>query len=178
MNKKIKELTNGFSLFELLVTISILGIIVVVGTGLFFSLIKGSTKSEVLGMVKHNGDYALSVMERMIRNSREILECETDHIKIKNPDGGETNFLFCGDPNYLIASESGTLECDDEEIARARIISDEVSLLNGAFTCTAGDEFQPYVVGINFNLTQAEIATRPEEEALVEFKTTVTARNY
>lgn len=169
MNKK----ETGFTLVELLVVISVLGIMAVMALQIFLSLIRSSTKTEVLGRVKQNGDYALSVMERMIRNSREILECDTDHILIKNPDGRESNFRFCGDPDFLIASESGDLECGE-----VRLTSDQVRLASGAFSCTAGGEFQPDVVGISFTLSQSEETTRAEETVSLGFQGSVTTRNY
>ena len=60
---------KGFTIIEIVVVVGILGVIAVIGTNMFFTVIRGSNKSKNLTTVKQNGEYALSVMERMIRNS-------------------------------------------------------------------------------------------------------------
>ena len=169
---------NGFTLIEIMVVVVILGVLAVVGSGAFFSILRGSVKTRMLQTVKQNGDYAISVMERMVRNARRIEEIDGQHIKIKNPDGGTTTFRCCGgSPNFLIASESGTLTCES-----ARLTSSEVKVENCGSVFTLVDlgqpEIRPAVVKINFNLSPEVSSTRPEEQATVNFQTTVTLRNY
>ena len=163
---------NGFTLIEIIVVVGILGIIAVIGSGAFFSILRGSTKTKTLQMVRQNGDYAISVMERMIRNARVLISPTTDStvtsITIKNPDGGETTFSCEGNP-ATIASNGASL------------LSNEVNVndCNDIFEVTVGQVgIKPAVIKINFNLTQAGTAIRPEEQALINFQTTVTLRNY
>jgi len=162
---------NGFTLIEMMIVVSLLGIIAVVGSGAFFSILRGSTKTKTLQMVKQNGDYAISVMERMIRNARALVSPTEDStvtsIKIKNPDGKETTFS-CGGPQATIASNGASL------------LSSEVKVNNcNIFEVTVGQpEIRPAVVKINFNLSPEVSSTRPEEQATVNFQTTVTLRNY
>jgi len=164
---------KGFTLIEILVVIGVLAIIVVVGSTSFFNLLKGSTKTRTASLVKQNGDYALAVMERMIRSGKIIentevppQECESggmSKIKILNPDGGETEFSCEGD---AISSNSATL------------ISSQVKVANGncSFNCQRTNIFEPDVVTINFTL-QAQEDVRPEEKVSIVFKTTVVLRN-
>ena len=169
---------NGFTLIEMMIVVSLLGIIAVVGSGAFFSILRGSTKTKTLQMVKQNGDYAISVMERMIRNARRIEEIDGQHIKIKNPDGETTTFRCCGSsPNLLIASESGNLTCESARLTSSGVKVDSCS---SVFTLVdpGQPEIKPAVVKINFNLSPAVSSTRPEEQATVNFQTTVTLRNY
>jgi len=178
---KRNQLQNfpGFTLIEILIVVGVLGVIVGAGSTMFFSVLRGSTKTKVLQMVKQNGDYAISVMERMIRNARSISGGGSS-ITIVNPDGGTTTFNCCGsNPNFLIASESGTLRCEE-----ARITSSEVKVNNcsNVFEVTPGIlGLRPAVVKINFDLSRAEqagVTFRPEEQAVVNFQTTVSLRNY
>jgi len=163
---------NGFTLIEMMMVVGILGIIVVLGSGAFFSILRGSTKTKTLQMVKQNGDYAISVMERMIRNARALVSPVSDStvssITIKNPDGGETTFSCEGDP-ATIASNGASLLSSEVEV-------DDCANIFDVAVGQAG--IKPAVVEINFTLTQAKTTNRPEEQAEVNFQTTVSLRNY
>lgn len=167
---------KGFTLIEILVVVGILGLIAVIGTNMFFSILRGSTKTRVLAEVKQNGNYALSVMGRMIRNSKGITSSCTSNmqtITIKNPDREETTFDLS---ETRIASKSalgtGYLTSDKVRIDKTDPVNKPYR-----FDCvsTAGS---PEVVTIRFTLSQPGVATRPEEQAAVDFKTTVSLRTY
>ncbi|HUS59770.1 MAG TPA: type II secretion system protein [Nevskiaceae bacterium] len=172
----MKKNADGFTLIEILVALGILVIILVVGSNMFFTILKGSSKTKILTEVKQNGGYVINVMERMIRNAKKIETCESgmSKLKITNPDDGITTFHCCGSP-LMIASKSGSLTCE-----QARLTSNKVqvsSSCNDFISCTQAVGGPP-VVTINFTLQQAGTAARPEEEALVNFQTAVTLRNY
>jgi len=162
---------NGFTLIEMMVVVGVLGIVAVVGSGAFFSILRGSTKTKTLQAVKQNGDYAMSVMERMIRSARSLISPTTDSIvssiTIKNPDGGETTF-FCGGTPATIASNGASLLSNEVKVSDCNI-----------FEVTRGQlETKPAVVKINFNLSPTGTLNRPEEQAEVNFQTTISLRNY
>ena len=164
---------SGFTLIEIIVVVGILGIVTVMGTNLFFSILRGSTKTKILQLVKQNGDYAISVMGRMIRNARSV-NGGGSSITIVNPDGMPTTFS-CGDIDIPLDGKS--------EIASngARLISNEVKVENcsGIFSVTPGEVgVSPAAVTINFTLSQAGVTTRLEERASVSFQTTISLRNY
>lgn len=166
---------KGFTLVETMITITLLAVAVVLGNRLFFSVLKGTNKSDQLTLVKQNGDYALSVMSRMIRNARLIENCTSDTIEIENPDEAAnpantwTKFIFDSSNKY-IASESSSLLG-----ANARITDTGVELTAGSFTCTLGSNDEPSQVTINFTLEAPGL--RPEEKASANFQTTVEMRN-
>lgn len=163
---------RGFTLVEILVATGLLVILAVVGSTLFFSLMRASTKTKTLELVKQEGNYALSVMERMVRNAKRVNRCAADSLEIENPDGGETTFRFCSDPG-LVASESGSLSCQ-----QARLTSSKVEA-SGFFDCTPpAEEVDPWVVGIEFNLEWSQESPRLEETTAINFQTTVTVRNF
>lgn len=151
---------NGFTLIEMLVVIGIFGILAFIGSNMFFTILKSSAKTRVLAEVKQNGNYALSVMGRMIRNAKSIEDCPGDSIRIENPDRDNTTFSCSGG---RIASNS------------ANLTSDKVAVTGCNFSC-AGTI--PEVVTISFTLSQSGTTTRPEEEAMIDFRTTVSLRTY
>lgn len=169
--------TQGFTLIEILVSFAVLVVIVMVSSNLFFVLLRGSTKAKTMQIIKQNGDYSLSVMTRMIRNARSIGTYTSSSLPIINPDG-ETTTFSCGDVdsdgNNEIASQSGSL------IPPPSLISNEVKVVNcNVFTVTEGEPgIRANTVAIDFDLSQASVTDRPEEQALVKFKTTVSLRNY
>lgn len=155
---------RGFTLIEVIMIVFILGIVVVVGGNLFFSVLKGASKAEITKEVKQNGDYAIGVMERMIRNAQEIVpnSCSGGSIQIKNPDGYFTTFSFSG---TRIASNS------------AYLTSENVKLVTGSYSFSCSQTV-PLTVTISFTLSQTATTTRPEEQAQVPFQTTVSLRTY
>lgn len=163
---------KGWTLIEILVVIGILGVIAIIATNLFFSILRGSTKTRVLTEVKQNGNYAINVMERMIRNAeKDSLRYDAGEgkwIEIKNPDGGTTLFT-CPDSNNMIASNGASLTSNKVRVEDC----------TSTFTVAPGvEDVRPPAVTIDFTLMQAGTTTRPEEQASVNFKTTVILRNY
>lgn len=179
---KMKK-NKGFTLIEILVTVGVLGIIAAFGTQMFLSILRNSKKTQVLTEIKQNGDYAINVMERMIRNAEKIIEPDdtcsscnghcsscTD-IKIKNPDRSSTVFRCSSSPNNITLSTNGGPP-DDLINSKA-----DVDFCN--FNVTKGGVgVNPDTVVISFTLSEPGVVTRPEDRALIEFKTSVTLRNY
>ncbi|MDP3955262.1 MAG: prepilin-type N-terminal cleavage/methylation domain-containing protein [bacterium] len=163
---------HGFSLIEVLMVVFVMGIVVVVGSQLFFSVLKGASKTELVKQVKQNGDYALGVMERQIRSAKSIKECTPTSLRIVNQDDNETVFtcLLQDDVNK-IASNSSTLT------------GNSVTLGSGAcpgsllFDCN-GATLTPPKVTVTFSLYQKGSSTRPEEQAQLFFQQTISLRTY
>jgi len=166
--------TAGFTLVEVLVVILSFGILAVAGSSLFISILKGAAKAEIEKEIKQNGDYAINVMERMIRNAREIVNCSSSSIRIKNPDGGYTTFnCRVNDQVASIASNSAFLTGKNVTLDS----NGEANCSSGnlTFSCTSGN---PPTVGISFTLYQKGSSVRPEEKAQAKFETTVSLRTY
>lgn len=172
--------TNGFTLIETLVVISLMGIILVGGGGLFFNIMKGASKAEVEKEVKQNGNYAMAIMERMIKNSRGVTDCpnSNDSLTIKNIDTGLTTFkIEVINEVPKIASASGTGE-------NLFLTGDNVRVTSLTFACIREPLTSPNVtdirrVEINFSLIPTSGSKEaPETYAEINFQTSVSLRNF
>lgn len=63
---------KGFSLLEILVVVSVIGIIAGITSDIFIQIIKSSNKANIITEIKQNGDAVLNQLERIIRNAEEI----------------------------------------------------------------------------------------------------------
>ena len=163
---------KGFTLVELLVAIGILGVVGGIATIILFTTLRSASKSDIMREVKQNGDYAISVMERMIRNATGVESTclgSGTSLTINNPDGRTTTFSLGGTSNIQIASVSA--------LGTGFLTNEKVAATGLNFTCSRTPG-KPDVVSINFTLSQPGTPTRPEERALINFQTTVSLRTY
>lgn len=65
---------NGFTLAEILVTIGVASVILLILTEIFFSSLRGGTKSQLLTILDQTGKSILDNMDKNIRNS-ELVMC-------------------------------------------------------------------------------------------------------
>lgn len=171
--------TNGFTLIETLVVIFLMGIILVGGGGLFFNIMKGASKAEVEKEVKQNGNYAMAIMERMIKNSATsgIILCDPNFLIVQSVDGGKTKFQLNIDK---IASSSGEPLYDNH----LYLTGDNVKVTSLTFACVRKPLASPDVkdirrVEISFSLTPAGGSKEaPETYAEINFQTSVSLRNF
>ncbi len=173
----MKKKSLGFTLIETLVVIFLIGIVLVAGGNIFFGIMKGASKAEVEREVKQNGDYALAIMERMIRNSRGVVVCDEDQdeLTITNLDFYQTTFERVPDSDLGInrVASSG-----------AYLTGENVDVLSLNFDCiyepeTSSDEKDIRRVEINFSLIprggEKEV---PETYTIIDFKTSISLRNF
>lgn len=174
-------MNRGFTLLEVIVSVSIVAIVGVVISQAFFTTTTSGTKSQALQEIKQNGDYALTIMERMIHNAVRVTNvCDASgelapSVTIQNLDGGLTTFGCQAFESYTrIASTSGTsvVYLTDKGISLGAATCDTDSL---EFTCTK-DPGGATKVGIFFRLQTTGVGT-VIQSTLPEFVTTVTLRN-
>lgn len=163
---------KGFTLVEMVVVISLLGIVAIIATGFLLTTLSGSGKAEMVKEVRQNGNYALSVMENMIRNSLAFkTDCpnpDNKSLTIVNQDGGTTVFS-CSEGK--IASGSAFLTNDS-------VFVDDEGEDACSFECTHLPGLPP-VVTIKFTVSQIpDESLRPSEKASLDFETVVVVRNY
>lgn len=158
------KLNPGYSLIEVLISLTILSITVIIGFGFLFASLSGSNKAEVTKLVRQNGNYALSTMESMIRTAKSVKGCENNQLDIVAQDGYSTFFYL---NNNKIASGSAT----------TYLTSNSVSVNTFLVSCQT-DPGKPASVGISFTIQESGPAgLRASEKSQMNFSTTVIVRN-
>jgi prepilin-type N-terminal cleavage/methylation domain-containing protein len=162
-----KHFSTGYTLIELVVVAAILGIIGVVSVSLFLTSLSGGGKSSGTNEVRANGDYAITQMERMIRNAIRINGACTEDmssLSILNADGNTTTFSLL---NGRIASNSGYITAQSSQVSGAI-----------DFDCSQPIDGSPGIVTVTFLLSKANALTNRFENVEVEFSTSVQLRTY
>ncbi len=179
-NSNVKK---GFTLLEILVSVTIIAGLSILIAQAFFTTSRSNTKTEILKEVKQNGDIALGLMSRMIRESSQITSvCATagttsTSISVKNPDSGITTFGCSLDSAVTrIASSSGVTDF----LTSASVTLGGTGCTDAAmtlqFVCTAlpgGGN----TVKISFTLSQQGTPVALFQRAQSTFQTTVGVRN-
>jgi prepilin-type N-terminal cleavage/methylation domain-containing protein len=142
----------GFTLIELMVVISLMVMILLTVTSLFFTSLIASTKTSTLSQLKEEGDFAQGQMEFLLRNAIKLLPnssgqtCTTgmEEIKFQALNGGITTLLKeeAADGKDRIASNSGVY-----------LTSANSDLISGPqFDCTRAADGSSTFVTITFTL--------------------------
>ncbi len=107
--KKTKSYFSGYSLIEMLVVLVIFTFLGIVVTQSLASSLRGTRKSENQNITKENVDYAMSVMERLLRNASD-LNCATSTATRLNytDESGRAVYFMCDGTPSAIASGSAT----------------------------------------------------------------------
>lgn len=174
----------GFTLLEILVSVSIIAGLSILIAQAFFTTTRSNTKTEILKEVKQNGDLALGLMSRMVRESTSITSScpstglTSTSLSIKNPDGATTTFGCVYDGSVTrIASSSGALS---DYLTSSSVTLGDTSCAGGAmtlsFTCTARPAGGSTVT-MSFTLSQAGVPVNLFQRAQSSFQTTIDTRN-
>lgn len=84
---------KGFTLVEILVVVAILALAGVIMVVIFANTLRGSSKSQILGVIKQNGQAALDKMDKTIRNADNVI-CQNSNTLVIIKDGIYTRFRF------------------------------------------------------------------------------------
>ncbi len=159
---------NGFTLIETLISIGIIASVGILISQVFFTTTRVNTKTELLKDVKQNGEYAMEVVSRMIRNSSAI-DCSStpSSLGITNTDGTSTTLSCVQDVSVnRLASTSATVEY---------LTSSSTTCTSLSFTCTAYPD-QPPKIMVQLSLSQKGTPVDQFEKASISFQTTVSPR--
>ena len=159
---------KGFTLIEILVVLTIFGIIALIGGQILTATIKGKNKAEATAKVKSEGNYVISVMEREIHSAQNIINCTGNQIDYTDADGKQKTFYWDAQGSTI---KSGLLSSPQN------LTSTYVSVIT--FTLCSPPT-SPNTVTIDFTLskrTPSGSTLRKDEQAQVNFKTQILLRN-
>lgn len=199
--------SNGFTFIELLAVIAVLiSIGAIIGTILITSL-RGTNKTNTITNVRQNGNYALSIMAKMIREAKHFdgvsqndstytINCiqptpspgaptptpvPYKYLRITSFDNGQTTFACCSGPPPTIASSSAASACSNYA---PLIDTSTISLVAStcSFTCSQISAVNVPTIQIHFELNAYNVnpTVLPEKTAgasAIPFDTSITFRN-
>ena len=165
----ISEACKGISLIEILVVIGVFAILGVLSTRIVLLSLQGSKKGDSQVKVRENIDYAVSVIERNIRNAESITPCPNlDPLVLTYLDSDNISTTFsCITPGALGYIASGS----------ARLTGDEVAVTSCTFSCTEGTASTPPEVGIDIVAVDAGTAGS-KEGGSITVSTKINLRTY
>jgi prepilin-type N-terminal cleavage/methylation domain-containing protein len=158
-NRNSRQSRAGFSLIEMLVVLFVFSILAVVSSQALTLTLRGSRKSESVTQSRENIQYAMNVMDRLIKSAKD-LTCTTstpnDRVDYVDEYGNAAYFeCLTSNGNSYIASNS----------ASARLTSDQVNITNCSqvFTCTNGtgipDSVDISIFAVDSNVTGSDGAS-------------------
>lgn len=170
---------------EILITMGVASVVGILIIQVFFSTTRSNTKTELLKDVKQNGEYAIGVIERMVRSAQDISTVCSEggttvsQLTIVNPDLNTTTFGCLLDGTVTrIASQSGTGEIGYLTGSNVTVGGLDCADVNSSlqFVCTTYSGGQSKV-SVSFTLTKAGNQVDQTDQASALFKTTVVTRN-
>lgn len=177
----------AFTLIELLVVIVVLGILGVVGTDLFSSVIKGTNKANAIAELKQNGQLAMDIIERNIREAANAenpivgSQADTGILILTMPSGVITRFEFVAPCGNCTPKTNGQITMNNEPITSTNAITG-VNVVSASFNINPpppSNPTSPKTVTVTFQLEQGISApTRKDFTASVPFASTVSLRSY
>ncbi len=158
----------GISLIEIIIVIGVFAVLGILSTSAVLLSLQGSRKGDAQVKVRENLDYAVSVIERNLRNAESSLCPST--LKVTYVDSndvpGSFSCLSVGSAGY-VASGSANL----------RLTSEEINIISCSFTCTAGSGSTLPEVAINIKAVDAGTGGS-KEGAAVSISTEINLRTY
>lgn len=139
---------KGISLIEILVVVTVFTILGILATRAVLLTLRGTNRSASTVNVRENLSYALSIMERQLRNSQSVSPCpNSDTTTVNYTDiGGITTSFSCQSvgPTGYVASGS------------ARLTSDQVAITTCSIVCSQGAGGLPDTVNISLTASDKQ----------------------
>lgn len=162
------ELKKGTSVIELTVVIGLISLLALAISAIMLTTTLSSNRLRRAALIKQSGDYALTQIQSLIRNSRDVISCDpdTDTLTIINPDGGATDLMIeLEGSSNRIASNSGIY-----------LTPNTLNVTNFSLSCEpiASD---PTLFKISFDLSHTTSSGNDRENSTIHFETTTTLRN-
>jgi prepilin-type N-terminal cleavage/methylation domain-containing protein len=175
---ELKHTTHAFTLVEILVSVSIVGILSLLIVQSFFTSLRSNTKTELMKDIKQNGDYAMQTMTRIIQNSDTVITCSGNSLIIRGFDGNQTTLSSFDDGGNVcrLASSSAA--------TRYTLTSSNMTMETHGLPCDTAITFTCEDLGglvakvnISFGLVQKGSPVDAIDKASQIFSSSVVVRN-
>lgn len=164
---------KGFSLIELLIVVTLLGIIMVGVSQLLATLLSGTSKATAAQQVKENGQFALGTMERTVRRARRVTTCSGSTLTVDVPDatGTVSTYTF---------QQSGSQLTQRINTGSVVPLVSTPDVTVDAFLCTftQGTASNPSIVKLELTLSKSATGAADLRVLSQRFETTVSLRTY
>ncbi len=159
---------RGFSIIELIIVVGLIAILMLAISSSMLMSIISSTRIRTATKTKQAGNYALDQIQTLIRNSKDIVGCNSDVVTVINQDGTDSIISLVG--ARLSAGQ-------DVYLTPVGTTTTTTSL----FTCLPSDtteatENKTNLIKVSFNL-QDSVSSRPTDNPLLHFETSINLRN-
>lgn len=168
----------GFTLIELMVAVSIIGVVLLAVTQMLVQSLVGAAKAEAITRVKNNGDTALVAMERAIREGQGLDLTPAGQYDCTNAAGKpKVQFINVAGNRVVIQENSGRLSITEGINSRYITEADVVIEPNTLkFRCVDEANTRRDKVRISFRLSYNGGA-RASRNVYTDFYTSVMMRN-
>lgn len=183
MNMRISEYTNkrmefGFTLIEMMVVICLLGLILSTVTVFFLSTMNTTAKAEVIKEVRQNGNYAISMMEGMIRSSLRVSspcsEAGTENsgqgLSLINASGGSYAFVF-DIPTKRIG-------LSNNDVGTTSFLTSTNVEVSGFSVICSQSPGKPAKINLKFSLVQTNSTTSRTKPVSLDFEDSILMKNF
>ncbi|MDO8496936.1 MAG: type II secretion system protein [bacterium] len=182
---------KGFTFIEIIVVLGIITIVLPALFSIIFVILQQQNKVYRLSQVKREGDYALSIMEHVIRNYGTAVyygapptyldtpKCDTagssapysSTMYLKDIYGNWLHFYTVDDAGSTkIASESA-------QFTSGFLTTNKVKIINYSISCSRTNTFSPPLVTISFTAQYNTDSTDPKDTASLTYQTSIKLRN-
>lgn len=176
MKRKIIN-NSGFTIIEMLTVIGIFAVVGTMSVNILFSMMKATSKAAEINKIKQSGDYALSIMERIIRNASSITSGCTNGVPsssltIKSVENNNSNI-------YIINLDTSGIayQLNPPGGAVQNLINTSDISITGTpqFVCQVGSN-EPTLIQIQYSLASKNLTGK--EQVTIPFVTSISLRNY
>jgi Tfp pilus assembly protein PilW len=163
----MKKYVSGISLIETVIVIGVFAVLGIISTSAVLLSLQGSKKGDAQVKVRENLDYAMSVIERQLRNADSAPCSDETSLVISYSDYNNVSSTFSCEnlgPDGYVASGA------------ARLTNQEISVTDCSFSCSKESESPPK---IGVNITAVDKANQGSKAgATVTISTEINLRTY
>lgn len=158
---------RGFTLIEIVVVLGIMSIVGLFLTQIFFSTIRGSSKSQITSVIKQNGQAALEAMDKTIRGADRVVEvCPSGNGMVIYKSKSETTLYTRFVYQPATATENGYIYQDNASTCAAiqestHLKLTDINTTTGVSIVTTGAVFSVNALAGTGSLVTIDFQVKP-----------------